>query len=182
MKSVIRIKTIKREGEGMSFEARSTWGQSQNTDFTEQLNLNYRHNNLDVFAMFQYVHNNYLLINNVSQQVYVDTLWRQENRMEQHSLDNDYRGELGVNYQVNDNHSLGVRYIMSASPENKIRGQTESRIDANDDFYDYLLSESYSTTVKHPAHQINVYYSGAVGKLSLDFNADMLRSGSEDRK
>ena len=75
--------------------------------------------------MFQYVHNNYLLINNVSQQVYVDTLWRQENRMEQHSLDNDYRGELGVNYQVNDNHSLGVRYIMSASPENKIRGQTE---------------------------------------------------------
>ena len=176
VKSVIRIKTIKREGEGMSFEARSTWGQSQNTDFTEQLNLNYRHNNLDVFAMFQYVHNNYLLINNVSQQVYVDTLWRQENRMEQHSLDNDYRGELGVNYQVNDNHSLGVRYIMSASPENKIRGQTESRIDANDDFYDYLLSESYSTTVKHPAHQINVYYSGAVGKLSLDFNADMLRS------
>ena len=30
--------------------------------------------------------------------------------------------------------------------------------------------------MKHPAHQINVYYSGAVGKLSLDFNADMLRS------
>lgn len=174
VKSVIRIKTVRRTGEGVSFEARSTWKQSQNTDLNEQLNLNYRRNNLDLFGTFQYVHDNSQLVRQVQQHNYADTLWQQTNRMEEHSKSNNYRAELGANYQIDDNHSLGGRYSVATSPKNKVWYDTESDIFANNTYYDYLLSNSYSTTAKRPAHQASTYYAGTFGKLSVDFNADLL--------
>ena len=44
--AVIRIKTVKRQGDGLSFNLRSSWYQCEDTDLRETLNLNYRHNNL----------------------------------------------------------------------------------------------------------------------------------------
>lgn len=176
VKSVIRIKTVKLSGEGMGGEIRSTWGQSQYTNLNEQLNLNYRYNKFDVFGTFQYVHNESLLTRKVSQNVFVDTLWQQKNDMKEYSLNNNYRGELGMNYQINDNQSLGVRYSLATSPKNKVWYNAESDIRADGNFYDNLLSSSFSTTVKKPAHQISGYYSATFGKLSIDFNADVLWS------
>lgn len=176
VKSVIRIRTVKQSGEGMSADVRSTWGQSHYTNLNEQLNLNYRHQNFDLFANFQYVHNEFLLNQKVSQNVYVDTLWQQKNKMKEYSQENNYRGELGMNYQINEDQSLGIRYSLATSPKNKVWYNAESDIQANGNFYDNLLSSSFSTTAKKPAHQVSAYYSGTFGKLSIDFNADVLWS------
>ena len=176
VKAVIRIKTIKREGEGIGIDVRSTWGKSENTRLNEQLNVNYRHNNLDVFGTFQYVHNEFLLTRHISQNVYVDTLWQQKNAMKEYTQENNYRGEIGMNYQINDNQSLGIRYSLATAPNNKVWYKAESDIRANGNYYDYLLSNSYSSTEKKPAHQINAYYAATFGKLSVDFNADALWS------
>lgn len=176
VKSVIRIKTIKQEGEGMGVDVRSTWGQAENSRVNQQLNLNYRHNKLDVFGTFQYEHGEYLLTRGISQSVYVDTLWQQKNSMKQYTQENNYRGEAGVNYQIGDNQSVGVRYSLAASPKNKEWYSAESDILADGNYYDYLLSSSYSASVKKPAHQVSAYYSATFGKLSVDFNADILCS------
>lgn len=176
VKSVIRIKTVKQAGEGLGIEVRSTWEQSLNTDLNEQLHLNYRHNNLDVFAQLQYTRTNSVLTQHVRQQVFVDTLWQQNNQMEEHTLSDNYLGELGMNYLFNDNHSLGVRYSMSVSPKNQTTSRTESDIFADTNFYDYLLSDGISRTARKPASHINTYYTGTMGKLTIDFNVDMLWS------
>lgn len=176
VKSVIRIKTVKQAGEGFGIEVRSTWEQSQNTDLNEQLNLNYRHNNLDVFAQFQYIHTNSVLIQDVKQQVFVDTLWQQRNRMEEHSRFNNYLGELGMNYLFNDDHSMGIRYSMTASPDDQTKSRTESDIFADTNFYDHLLSNGHSQINRKPASHINTYYTGTIGRLTIDFNFDMLGS------
>ncbi|WP_455673527.1 outer membrane beta-barrel protein [Phocaeicola sp.] len=176
VKSVVRIRTVKQTGEGMGVDARSTWGQSENTKLNEQLNLNYRHNNFDVFGTFRYAHHEYLLTRHVTQNVFVDTLWQQRNGMKEFSMGNDYKGEIGMNYQISDNQSLGIRYSLAASPKNKMWYQAESDIMADGNYYDYLLSSSASTTVKKPAHQVSTYYSATLGKLTVDFNADALWS------
>lgn len=174
VKSVIRIKTIKQTGEGMSVDLRSTWGQAENSRLNNQLSLNYRHKNLDIFGTFQYIHNEYLLTRHVSQNVFVDTLWQQENMMKEYSQYNNYKGETGINYQIKDNQSLGIRYSLAISPKNKIWYQAASDIWADGNHYDYLSSSSYSTTIKKPAHQISAYYSATSNKISIDFNVDVL--------
>ena len=55
--SVVRIKTIRREGDGFGFDVNT--GLNQDLRFGEsdpsaQLNLRYRHNNLDLFGMLNY--------------------------------------------------------------------------------------------------------------------------------
>lgn len=65
-------------GDGIGIDIRSTWGQSENSRLNEQLNLNYRHNSLDIFGTFQYIHNEYLLTRRVTQDIFVDTLWQQK--------------------------------------------------------------------------------------------------------
>ena len=54
VKCVVRIRAKPAQGEGFGFDARSSYYQSENTDLVEQLNWNYRHNNLDVFGTLHY--------------------------------------------------------------------------------------------------------------------------------
>lgn len=54
VKAVVRIQTVKRQGDGFGFNLRSSYYQSDNTDLIEQANFNYRHNNLDVFGSVNY--------------------------------------------------------------------------------------------------------------------------------
>lgn len=68
--------------------------------------------------------------------------------MKEASLYNNYKGELGMNYQINNNQSVGIRYSLYASPKDKVWYKAESEILANGDYYDHLLSSSNSVTVK----------------------------------
>ncbi|SFL07556.1 hypothetical protein SAMN05216357_11224 [Porphyromonadaceae bacterium KH3CP3RA] len=42
VKAVIRITTVRKVGDGFSFDVRSSYWQSQNTDLRDQINMNYR--------------------------------------------------------------------------------------------------------------------------------------------
>ncbi|HAC73838.1 MAG TPA: TonB-dependent receptor, partial [Porphyromonadaceae bacterium] len=50
VKAVIRIHTVRKTGDGLSFDIRSTYLQTENTDLRQQLNLNYRHKGWDIFG------------------------------------------------------------------------------------------------------------------------------------
>ena len=55
--SVVRIKTIRREGDGFGFDLNTGFNQDLRfgeSDPNAQLNLRYRHNNLDLFGMVNY--------------------------------------------------------------------------------------------------------------------------------
>ena len=55
--SVVRIKTIRREGDGFGFDLNTGFNQDLRfgeSDPSAQLNLRYRHNNLDLFGMVNY--------------------------------------------------------------------------------------------------------------------------------
>ena len=83
-----------------------------------------------------------------------------------------YTSEIGANYSLNDKHSLGFRYTLTSRPNTKSDVFTSNDITANNQFYDHLENQEYSSTSGKPTHQLNVYYNGTVGDLNIDFNTD----------
>ena len=54
VKAVLKIRTVRHAGEGLGVNVRSNVSQSHKTSNTDQLNLNYRKNGLDLFGMVNY--------------------------------------------------------------------------------------------------------------------------------
>lgn len=85
VKSVIRIRTVKRKGDGFGFDVRSTYSYAEKSQWHEQANLNYRHDDLDIFGSLTYRRNVRLQDSHISQETQADALWQQENTMNNES-------------------------------------------------------------------------------------------------
>lgn len=173
--AVIRIQTIRKQGDGFSFNLRSSTYQSvNNTDFIDQLNMNYRHDNLDLFAKL-----NYQNINTV-QKTDITQLLQSTRLLELHNVGNfvmhsqSLRPTLGVNYQFNENHSIGMQYVGKALLKYKDTGDIQSIVTYDGVVDDDLSTQSAMLYDDYANHQLNAYYNGTIGKLNIDFNADWL--------
>lgn len=176
VKSVIRIKTVKRQGDGFSFDVRSSYYQSENTDLIEQANVNYRHVGLDLFGSFDYRLNRTEQISSVEQETNTSSLWQQHNTMQMNGRTEKMSGTFGFNYQINDNHSFGARYQMLGYPSSYVNTDILSKVEKNNDFYDQWSSNGIENRDYSLGHQLNLYYTGTAGKLGIDVNADYYKS------
>lgn len=173
VKAVVRIQTVRRKGDGFGFDLRSSYYQSENVDLIEQVNMNYRHNNLDIFGTFGYDRVAWAQRNQMGTTIFApDTLWVQKNPHKEDGVSHNLRSSLGLNYMIGENHSVGVRYSMTANPKQYNDHTTTSDVTANEKFYDRVESVSRVDYDNMPAHQLNVYYNGKVGQMDIDFNAD----------
>ena len=176
--AVIRIYTIRRTGDGFGFNFRSSYDQSRNVDLIEELGMNYRYHGLDIFGMFRYVKNEYVMKNDIVHTLESDSLWKYQNLLDGTVVDKSLRGVIGANYSLNDRHSLGFRYTLTSRPDRKSEVFTTNEVTADNQFYDYLKNREYSSVSGKPTHQLNVYYAGMAGDLNIDFNADYYTNAS----
>ena len=174
VRSVIRIQTVKKQGDGFSFDLRSTLYQGDNTDLIETVNMNYRYKGLDIFGSVNFTRNEWYQKSNIIETLQGRQLLKVDQKAVFSGLSNNLSPTLGLNYQFNENHSVGVRY----RPDYLISGKSGNHVlstvtidDAIDD-----LSETIADGYTDPKvdHQLNVYYNGTVGKLNIDLNADLL--------
>lgn len=172
VKAVIRITTVKKAGDGFSFDMRSSYWQSQNIDLTEQLNLNYRKNGWDLFGTFYYNHGEWIQDSKIHQNTFVDTLWTQENVLYIAGVNEVLRGIAGVNYEISPEHYAGVKYTLSGYPRSKHTSTLNSMVLADGVFFDAWNSVEDKNDRNKPAHRMNTYYNGTFGDLNIDFNAD----------
>ena len=97
--AVIRIRTVRRQGDGFGVDLRSSYYQSsENADWLDQLDLNYRHNDLDLFATVNYSLYHIYATSDMTQQNSVGELWEQRNLA---TWDNEWesiQGTFGFNY------------------------------------------------------------------------------------
>jgi hypothetical protein len=170
--AVIRINTVRKVGDGFSFDVRSSYWQSQNTDLTEQLNLNYRKNGWDIFGTFSYNRNASIQDSKLLQKTYVDTLWTQENNMYSDRWSHTLTGIAGLNYEISPKNYIGMKYTHTAYPSNNSLTELNSTVLADGVFYDKWNSVEETKTSHRPAHRFNAYYNGSFGDLKLDFNTD----------
>lgn len=180
VKAVIRIKTLQRRGDGFGFNLRSTWYQWDQTDLIEEVRMNYRHNGLDVFGAFRYDYNESYRDGQLVQTIYADETWMQKNHIVEYKRRfGNYRGEVGLNYQINDDHSVGARYTCDASPSSHSQMGIVSDIMRSGQLYDQMDNNVYNHREPETSHRLNAYYNGKVGELEIDFNADYFSNGQE---
>jgi len=174
--AVVRITTVKRQGDGWGI---NVWGQYQYGKPRQQLTLpslswNYRTGGWDFFGTLYYAYTTSNENNRsyLEQVVRSDQLWRQEmmdyELWTTHTLNN----VLGVNYSIDDNNSVGMKYMLQTDPPQNTTLNLDATVYVDDKYYDDLVSRSDQREVFHPYHTINAYYNGKAGKLGIDVNVD----------
>ena len=169
--AVIIIHTKRAAGEGLGVEL-SSWSRcGRGYANNERVNLTYRTGGLELFANLFGAYNRRKSTGEFEQTIFTDTLWVINNKQKNLVHNPFLEGRLGFNYQINDNHSLGGFY-QNTYDYVKTRSEYDDDLLAEGVPYDHLQNSSVKRHKNAPFHQANLYYTGKVGKLSIDFNAD----------
>ena len=172
VKAVIRIKTIRPVGEGFSFNSRTVAGVNHYVYGLEELNLNYRTGGLDIFGMAEYENRREKYRNSTVQDTWLDSHYEQQSAIGYHTKYKPLEGKVGFNYMLGDNSSLGVTYTVSSQNTHECN-EGETTLSVESALVERTVSEG-SEDVDGTRHLVNAYYSGNLGKWSMDANADML--------
>ena len=117
VKAVVRIYTKKAQGEGFGFNNRFVAKYQYDWTTVEQFNFNYRKGGFDLggilFGTDIHTEDNKRLV----QHTFLDKVWRQENDFHAVSHDQYANAMLSLNYQFDENHSLGARYELDHTPK-----------------------------------------------------------------
>ena len=182
VKAVIRIFTKKVAGEGFGFDNRALVRHYDAYGWSayDQLNLNYRKNGFDLSAML--LAGSY---HNGNDQTFVidthlDKQWRQNlNLTDQKAKSKNLETTLTLNYQFNENHSIGARYNYERVPDYLWIANQFAQTYCENQLYEDLHSIN---TMDEPEthHRTNFYYNGKVKNWNIDFNADGLWSDTKN--
>ena len=170
--AVIRIQTKKPQGEGFGFNNRFYTGYGYGWNVLDQYNFNYRKGGFDLSGML-YGKKGYTEDRKtITQKTLLDKTWIQDSYLCTQYDMKDVSAMLSLNYQFNENHSLGARYDYDRTPERHETVDPMKTLVYQDDA---LYEESHTTgwrNTQDTKHTLNAYYNGRVGDWNIDFNAD----------
>ena len=169
--AVIIIRTKRSAGEGLGVELTSWSRKGRGYANNERINLTYRTGGLELFANLFGAYNRRKSSGEFEQTIFADTLWVINNKQKNNVRNPFLEGRFGFNYQINDNHSFGGFY-QNTYDYVKTRSEYEDDLLADGNPYDHLQNSSVKRNKNSPNHQVNFYYTGKVGQLSIVFNAD----------
>lgn len=183
VKSVVKIQTLRRQGDGFGFDTHVYNNQDLANECSNPggtFNFNYRHNNIDIFGMVDYWSwDNYNYCN------MLETSYGKVKTDQSFLSNNHWHGDgmnytLGANFLFKNNNSLGFKYDLKKDFDGKndaISNNTMMEDDVLIDKYD-TYENGYSKS--EPQHSVNTYYNGKIGNLSIDFNGDYLKSKNSE--
>ena len=178
--AVIIIRTKRTAGEGLGVELNSWSRKGHGFANNERINLTYRKGGLELFANLFGAYNKRWEKGEFEQTVFADTLWVITNK-ERNKVYNPFlEGRFGFNYQLNDNNSFGGFY-QNTYDYVKTWSDNDDDLQANGNKYDRLQNSSVNRAEGAPKHQVNLYYTGKIGKLAIDFNADYTYRSQRNR-
>lgn len=173
--AVIRIKTKKRQGDGISMEASSQVKYNEKWTTYDDATVKYRTGGLEVFGN--------MMINN-------------DNHSEDNTITTDIRangnhvnivqacpsnfwytmlgGQIGASYDFNDDNSIGFSYTLNGSLYGRGTAQTQQTITRNNALEGIVDQFIEMNINDRPQHEANIYYVGKAGKLGIDFNGSWI--------
>ena len=179
VQAVVRIYTKRPQGEGFGVNNRFLVRHYYRMNVLDQLNFNYRKGGFDlsgmVFGSRIYGEENKTLLT----ETFLDKTWRQESDLRTDYTSVNLSAMLSLNYQFNENHSVGIRYDYDRTPKDKLNfNPMQSDVFQDDALYEQNTTNGWQ---KNPStsHTLNVYYNGQAGDWNIDFNADGLWSYSK---
>ena len=178
--AVIIIHTKRAAGEGLGVELSSWSRKGHGFANNERINLTYRTGKLELFANLFGAYNKRWEKGEFEQTVFADTLWVITNNQKNKVHNPFLEGRFGFNYQLDDNNSFGGFY-QNTYDYVKTWSDYDDDLLANGSMYDHLQNSSVNRAEGAPKHQVNLYYTGKIGKLAIDFNADYTYRNQRNR-
>ena len=178
--AVIIIHTKRTAGEGLGVELSSWSRKGHGFSNNERINLTFRTGKLELFANLFGAYNKRLEKGEFEQTVFADTLWVITNNQKNKVHNPFLEGRFGFNYQLDDNNSFGGFY-QNTYDYVKTWNDYDDDLLANGSMYDHLQNSSVNRAEGAPKHQVNLYYTGKIGKLAIDFNADYTYRNQRNR-
>ncbi len=185
VRAVVRIRTIRRQGDGFGFNLNASDAQSlrwtKGNDPFGAINVNYRTGGLDFFGGVNYARNTSRQESYLEKQTFGRTAtgddWLFENKG---TLLNEYigssiYGNAGVNWQMADNHFLGGKVEWGRHLTYSVHTEVNDNVFENGALVDRLTTLSDDTMGEWTPYNLgaNLYYNGLVaGKLGIDINLD----------
>lgn len=173
--AVIRIKTIHRQGDGLSVKAYSQVKYNEKWTTYDDVTVKYRRGGLEVFGNMMVNNGNHSEDNTITTDTrangnHVNIIQVCPNNFWYTMLG----GQIGASYDFNDENSIGFSYTLSGSlyeggtvPSQ----QTITRNNALEGIVDQFIEMNESD---RPQHETNIYYVGKAGKLGIDFNGSWI--------
>ena len=173
--AVIRIKTKKRQGDGISMEASSQVKYNEKWTTYDDATVKYRTGGLEVFGNMMINNDNHSEDNTITTDIrangnHVNIVQACPSNFWYTMLD----GQIGASYDFNDENSIGFSYTLSGSLYGRGTAQTQQTITRNnapegivDQFIEMNIND-------RPQHEANIYYVGKAGKLGIDFNGSWI--------
>lgn len=172
VKAVVRIFTKKRQGEGFGF--RNTIGMTYRYDWSEneQTDLNWRKEGFDLSGRLTFNNSRSKSEKTITQDTYLDNHWKQESDFINKFSFQNLSTMFSANYQLNENHSFGVRYDYYRNPKAP-KMVTAMTTDVNCDDTPYERTQTAMNSRNYNfSHDLNLYYVGKLKMWTIDFNAD----------
>ena len=178
--AVIRIRTVKQQGEGWSGGLYANYSQGVMVRGYDQVSLNYRVGGLDLFGSGYFTRSTFQGNSTSDDILYASSVWETHTDKVYHQKQDYFYGTLGANYDFNEHHSVGVRYTPNAPFGNhKKHVYSDVAVERDGEFVEELHSEQINENKTRWKHTINGYYVGDIGKWHIDVNADYYFGKSE---
>ena len=182
VRAVVRIRTVRQQGDGLSLDLTLSDEHDLRYDFDRpqvKVGANYRKNGVDVFGSVYYYHQDYRQYSTIEDITTTDKVFRQYGPYTMTWKHDNLTYTAGVNWQLSDNHSLGVRADLTHQMKGKNQVIYDEDVFENDALIDHLYSHQTSKESEPLGWLTNTYYNGKVGKLGIDFNFDLMRNGTD---
>ena len=179
--AVIRIKTLKTQGDGLSLMATTqTWKNNKWNNY-DDLTLKYRTGGLEAFANVALDNGHYSNDQNIDQELHISKdLFNVHAELPVRSSWTQLDYQAGLSYDFNADHSIGLSFSSQKNFYNRFSSDMEQRYLKNGAFDGDVRLLTDIREKDKPVWELNTYYIGKIGKLGIDLNATWLQRESED--
>ena len=168
VKAVLIINTVAPTGEGLSIDNKLSVGYQYKTYYSDNLKLNYRKKNLDVFASCAYSetksHENVIS----TDETFLSSYYNMHTDDDNYAHKRPFSSKIGLDYGFNSGNSIGIQYS-NALGNSDMESCTSAKT-YQDQFFSDMLHSNNTGESKSGCHLVNVYNSGRL--LSWDYEMD----------
>ena len=174
VKSVIRLKTVKKQGDGLSGNVALTYRKANKSSGWASFSLNYRlKSGMDFFVRESLRRGTSYFYNGGKEELITSNTWNYERVRRAYSQFRFNSTDIGWNWDIGEKHSLGLTYTFDTHIGNvRTTDEEDERVWRDSE----LIEDGHTTTITtrkpRPDHSVNAYYIGEFGKWKFDFSAD----------
>lgn len=172
--AVIRIKTLKNQVDGVGVNVMSSADYAHRWNIAQQVGVDWQAGKWETFATVRY----YFTHQYETGVTDIHTFTKEDMLQNATSIDNgtthNVYGKIGFNYDFNLKHSIGAQYELTSQPHTKMKNYNHTDVFLDNNAYDVLNTYASSWEKTYPTHHVSGYYSGQLGKFSLNADVDVL--------